>query len=169
MRSTCKHRQVSQYMDRQQVGWLGFNFQQGQEIFLYSIEFTLALRPFQPPKHQVLQALSAWVTQPGCEAEHSTPSSGEVKYGGAVRPLLYLFSWHSTYWITHKDNLTFIIQNLSHDIPSCDSVMNHSLSEEVQEQGLLSTYRPYCHLQLHYDILTHISQPNRQICRRFKL
>jgi hypothetical protein len=39
----------------------------------------LALGPTQPPIHWVLGALSTGVMRPGCEADHSPPTSAEVK------------------------------------------------------------------------------------------
>jgi hypothetical protein len=41
-------------------------------------------------------ALSAWLKLPGREADHSPPSSADVKNDGAVPPLLHMSSWHST-------------------------------------------------------------------------
>jgi hypothetical protein len=38
-----------------------------------------ALGPTQPPIRWVLGALSLWVKRPGREADHSSPSSAEVK------------------------------------------------------------------------------------------
>jgi hypothetical protein len=46
-----------------------------------------ALRPTQPPIQWVLGSLLAGLKRPGCEADHSPPSSGEVKNGGAIPPL----------------------------------------------------------------------------------
>jgi hypothetical protein len=43
-------------------------------------------------------ALSPGVKLPGREADHSFPSSGEVKNGGAIPPLPYTSSWHFTYF-----------------------------------------------------------------------
>jgi hypothetical protein len=37
--------------------------------------------------------LSPWVKRPGREADHTPPSSAEVKNGGAVPPLPHLSSW----------------------------------------------------------------------------
>jgi hypothetical protein len=35
-----------------------------------------------------------WVKRPGREADHSPPSSAEVKNGGAIPPLSHMPSWH---------------------------------------------------------------------------
>jgi hypothetical protein len=49
------------------------------------------------------------VTRPGREADHSPPSSAEVKNGGAVPPLLHMSSWHGAQMKTYSDNLTFTL------------------------------------------------------------
>jgi hypothetical protein len=36
------------------------------------------------------------IKRPGREADHSPPSSAEVKNGGALPPLPHMSSWHST-------------------------------------------------------------------------
>jgi hypothetical protein len=38
---------------------------------------------------------SSPIKRPGCEAEHSPPSSSEVKKVGAIRPLPHMSSWYS--------------------------------------------------------------------------
>jgi hypothetical protein len=57
------------------------------KIFLFSIATRPALRPNQPPIQWVPQALSSGVKRPGHEADHSPPSSAEVKNGEATSPL----------------------------------------------------------------------------------
>jgi hypothetical protein len=52
-----------------------FDSWQGQDSFLLSLPFRPALGPTKPRM------------RPGLEANHSHPSSAEVKYGGAVPPL----------------------------------------------------------------------------------
>jgi hypothetical protein len=39
-------------------------------------------------------ALSPEVKRPGREIHHSSPSSAEIKNGGAIPPLLRMSSWH---------------------------------------------------------------------------
>jgi hypothetical protein len=56
----------------------GFNSQQGQEIFLFSIASRQALGPTQPPIQWVLGAVFFDVKQQGHEASHSTPPGAEV-------------------------------------------------------------------------------------------
>jgi hypothetical protein len=71
--------EFSQYSNGLQAGQLGFNSQQGQEIFLYSAVSRLALRPTQRVKRRVR------------EADHSPPSSDEAKNRDAT-PLFPLSS-----------------------------------------------------------------------------
>jgi hypothetical protein len=68
---------------------------QGQEIFLYSTASRPALGPTQPPVQWVPEALSPGVKRPGCEADHSPPSSAEVKNGVTIIPLPQTSSWRS--------------------------------------------------------------------------
>jgi hypothetical protein len=59
---------------------LGYTFV-GKElgIFLFTTASRTALGPSQPPIQWVKGALSLWVKRPGREADHSPPSSAEVK------------------------------------------------------------------------------------------
>jgi hypothetical protein len=58
---------------------LGFNSQQGLGSFLHDTASRTALGPIQPPIQWVPKALSPGVKRPGREADHSAPSSAEVK------------------------------------------------------------------------------------------
>jgi hypothetical protein len=57
----------------------GFESQQGLGIFLFTTASRLAVGPIQPPVQCILDALSLGVKQLGHEADHSPPSSAEVK------------------------------------------------------------------------------------------
>jgi hypothetical protein len=57
----------------------GFEFRHGLEIFLFTTASRPALEPTQPPIHWVPGTLSLGVKRPGREAEHSSPSSTELK------------------------------------------------------------------------------------------
>jgi hypothetical protein len=74
------------------MGWtfgvLGFDSQWGLGIFLLTTASRVALGPTQPPIQWVPGALSLGVKQLGHEADHSPPSSAEVK----ERVELYLHS-----------------------------------------------------------------------------
>jgi hypothetical protein len=57
----------------------GFESLQGLGIFLSTTASSLALEPTQPPIHWVQGALSLGIKRLGREADHSLPSSAEVK------------------------------------------------------------------------------------------
>jgi len=65
------------------MGWrvrvLEFSSQQGLEIFLFTTVSRMALGPTQPPSQWITGPLSLGVKQPGCEEEHSPPTSSKVK------------------------------------------------------------------------------------------
>jgi len=56
-----------------------FDSRRGLGIFLFTTASRMALGPTQPPILWVLGAFSLGIKQPGCEADHSPPSSAEVK------------------------------------------------------------------------------------------
>jgi hypothetical protein len=82
---------LSGYSDGLLVGRLGFDSR--HEIFLYSTASRPALGPTQPLIQWALGALPAEVKRQGHVADHSPPSNAEVKNGGAIPPLPYMFSW----------------------------------------------------------------------------
>jgi hypothetical protein len=55
------------------------------------------LGPNQPPLHWVAGAVTSGVNQQGREADHSLPSSAEVKNDGAIPPLPHKTSCHFTF------------------------------------------------------------------------
>jgi hypothetical protein len=61
------------------IGVLGFNSQQGLGIFLFIIISRIALGPTHTPIQWVKGALSLEIKWPGHEADHSPPSSADVK------------------------------------------------------------------------------------------
>jgi hypothetical protein len=61
------------------IGVLGFDSRRGLEIFFFTTAFRTALQPTQLPTQWVLGALSLGVKRPRREADHSPPSSAEVK------------------------------------------------------------------------------------------
>jgi hypothetical protein len=61
------------------VGVLGFDSRRGLGIFLFTTVTRTALGPTQPPIQWVPRALSLGVKRPVREADHSPPSSAEVK------------------------------------------------------------------------------------------
>jgi hypothetical protein len=58
---------------------IGFNFRRELGIFLFTTASRTALEPTQPPIQWVPGAFSLGIKRPGCEADHSPPSSAEVK------------------------------------------------------------------------------------------
>jgi hypothetical protein len=61
------------------IGVLGFDSRRGLGIFLLTTASRTALRSTQPPIQWVPGALALGVKRPGREADHSPPSSAEVK------------------------------------------------------------------------------------------
>jgi hypothetical protein len=58
---------------------LGFDSRRGLGIFLFNTASRTSLGPIEPPIQWVKRALSLGVKRPGREADHSPPSSAEVK------------------------------------------------------------------------------------------
>jgi hypothetical protein len=90
------------------IGVLGFNSRWGLGIFLFTTASRKALGPTQPPTQCVRGALSLRVKRPGREADHSPPSSAEVKerVGYTSTPPIALIAWCS---VKHRDNFTFTL------------------------------------------------------------
>jgi hypothetical protein len=61
------------------IGVLGFDSRRGLGIFLFTTASRTALGPTQPPIQWIPGALSLGANRQGCEADHSTFSSAEVK------------------------------------------------------------------------------------------
>jgi hypothetical protein len=61
------------------IGVLGFDSQLGLGIFLFTTASRPVLGPTQPPIQWVPRALSLVLKRLGRDADHSTPSSAEVK------------------------------------------------------------------------------------------
>jgi hypothetical protein len=67
------------------------------KFFLFSIASRLALGhtlAFHPITQWVPGAISSGTELPRRKADHSHPSSAEVKNGGAIPPLTHMFSWN---------------------------------------------------------------------------
>jgi hypothetical protein len=60
-------------------GVLGLDSRRGLENFLFTTASRTALRPTQPPVQYVPRSLSLGVKRQGREADHSLPSTAEVK------------------------------------------------------------------------------------------
>jgi hypothetical protein len=102
---------ISQSVQRWATGWTigvpGFDSRRGLGIFLQTTPSRTALGPTQPPIQWVPGALSLGVKRPRREADHSPPSSAEVKEWVE----LYIHSPSTPSWrcaeLKHRDNFTF--------------------------------------------------------------
>jgi hypothetical protein len=74
---------LRQSVQRWATGWpigvLGFDSLRSLGIFFFTTASRTALGPTQSSIQWVLGAISPGIKRPGCEADHSTPSSAEVK------------------------------------------------------------------------------------------
>jgi hypothetical protein len=70
---------LSRYSSGLRAGRSGFDFRRELGIFLFTTVSRTGLGPTQPPIQWVPRALSLGVKRPGREADHSPPSSAEVK------------------------------------------------------------------------------------------
>jgi hypothetical protein len=88
---------------------IGVRIPAGMGIFLFHTVSKPVLGPTKPPIQWVLQALSLGVKRPGREADHSLPSSVEVKEWAE----LYLHFPNTSSWrgaqLKHRDNFTFAL------------------------------------------------------------
>jgi hypothetical protein len=87
------------------IGVLGFDSLRWLEIFIFTTASRMALGPTQPPVQWVLGALSLGVKRPGREADHSLPSSAEVKnaWSYTSTPPYVFMAWCL---VKHRDNFT---------------------------------------------------------------
>jgi hypothetical protein len=99
----------SSVIQRWATGWMIGEFESGQGlgIFLFTTVSIPALGPTQPPIQWVPGAPSLGIKRPRREADHSLPSSAEIKE--CVE--LYLHSPNTPSWrgaqLKHRDNFTF--------------------------------------------------------------
>jgi hypothetical protein len=74
---------IAQSVQRWATGWtigvLGFDFRRGLRNFLFTTVPRTPLGPTQPPIQWIPGAVSLVVKRPGRDADHSLPSSAEVK------------------------------------------------------------------------------------------
>jgi hypothetical protein len=73
---------------------MGVQFPAGAGRFSLCIASRLALGPTQSPSQWELGALSPGVKQSGHEADHSPPSSAEVKNVWSYISIPHMPSWH---------------------------------------------------------------------------
>jgi hypothetical protein len=98
---------VYRWATGRKVEVLGFDSRRGLGIFPFITACRMALGPTQPSIQWVQEYFSLGVKQPGREADHSPPSSTEVKE--CVE--LYLHSPNTLSWrdaqLKHRDNFNF--------------------------------------------------------------
>jgi hypothetical protein len=93
----------------------------GQESFHFSIAFTPALGHTRSATHCIPGVVSLRLKPLGRGTHHSSPSSAEVKHGGAISPLpIYLKGMVLNCTIKYKGYLyhnftIFMISNLTHE------------------------------------------------------
>jgi hypothetical protein len=90
---------------------LGFDFRVGT-VFKFSIASTKALEPTQSPIKLVADAVSLGVKRQGREADHSPPSSADVKNVGALRRLS--IGLHGT--VKKRDSFLYVILFLGSNV-----------------------------------------------------
>jgi hypothetical protein len=86
------------------LDYRGFESRQGLGIFL----FTTVSRPALGPTQWVPGALYLGVKRPGSEADHSPPSSAEVKNVWSYISTSSTSSWRGAQ-LKHRDNFTFTL------------------------------------------------------------
>jgi hypothetical protein len=80
--------------DGLRTGRPGFDSRQCK-IFLFSTAFRPTLGPTQPPIQRLPGAFSLGIKRQGREADHSPPTSAEIRKGGAIPPLPHTSSWNN--------------------------------------------------------------------------
>jgi hypothetical protein len=87
------------------IGVLGFDSRRGLGIFPFTTVSRMALGPTQPPIQWVPGTLSLGAKRPGREADHSPPSSAEVKNASSYTstPQYIFMAWCL---VKHRDSFT---------------------------------------------------------------
>jgi hypothetical protein len=90
------------------IGALGFDSRRGLGIFLFATVSRTALGPTQHPIQRVPGVVSVGIKRPAREADHSPPSSAEVKnaWSYTSTPQYVFMTW---YLVKNRDNFTFYI------------------------------------------------------------
>jgi hypothetical protein len=89
------------------IGVLGFYSRRGWGIFLFNTVSRTHLGPTQPPIQWIPGALSRGVKRPGREADHSPPSSAEVKECVELYTSTLQYALMAWCLVKHRDNFTF--------------------------------------------------------------
>jgi hypothetical protein len=93
------------YSDGLRAGRPRFDSREGKGIFLYSTAFRPALGSTQPPIQEIL---SPRVEQLGRQADHSSPSTAEIKNDGVIPPLPPVSLSHAVSLLKRRNNFTII-------------------------------------------------------------
>jgi hypothetical protein len=90
------------------IGVLGFDSRRELGIFLFTTVSETALGPTKPPIQWVTGTFSLGVNRPGREADHSPPSSAEVKdaWSYTSTPQYVFMAWCL---VKHRNNFTFYL------------------------------------------------------------
>jgi hypothetical protein len=75
-------------------------------MFVYSTASRPAPASTQPPIHWVPRVLFRGTKWPGCEPDHSPPSSTKVKNGGFISLLFHASSWRGAELFKQRATLT---------------------------------------------------------------
>jgi hypothetical protein len=89
----CQGVGIAQSLQRRATGWTTRVRFPAVQDFFFSTASRPTLGPTQPPIQLVPGALSLGVKRQGPEADHSPPSSAEVKNYGGIPPLPHMSSW----------------------------------------------------------------------------
>jgi hypothetical protein len=130
-------------MTRSEPYWLddrGFEFRGGLGIFLFTTASRSALGPTQPFMQWVPGILSLEVRRPGREADHSPPSSAEVKnaWNYTSTPPYPSMTWCSVKK-KHRDNFIFYLHFMM--TRSFLSIPNHNSCKYESEETVYSFQR----------------------------
>jgi hypothetical protein len=155
------------------AGWMRIRVPAGElGIFLFTTASRQALGPTQPPMQWGPEALSLGTKRPGREADHSPPSSAEIKE--CVE--LYLHSPNKPSWrgaqLKHRNNFTVVkIQvEVSWVLKTCGIVVRYrrfggpcclQLRSECRQQG--SPKRRYPATTLH-SVTSQVRSPRLDCC-----
>jgi hypothetical protein len=94
---------------------------QGHGSFLLSTASRPALEHPEPPIQSVSQTISQWVKWPGCEADHTPPSSAKVKNTWSYIPISPSFFMASC---MHNENFIQPLENVTW----CSSFYNECMT-----------------------------------------
>jgi hypothetical protein len=102
----------------------------GLGIFLFTTASRTAVEPTQPPIEWIPGALSVGIKRPGSEADHSLPSSAEVKEWVE----LYLHYLSTPSWrgaqLKYRDNFTFTFTHWIRSLVGAQSLSGRGGAEK---------------------------------------